>query len=140
MRRLSAVNAPADDSFGILHRDFPLSPFHKDHGSHDYNYYHHQQDHRKNGPSALLQVDPDLLHRRRQAHNNARKYYQADAVPDSALGDLFPDPHNEGSAGGQSYHHHETESPTRIRHYLGACPAAGTFQSDRGHKSLAECK
>jgi hypothetical protein len=95
MRRLSAVHAPTDHAFGILHRYLTLPAFHKDDSRHNRHHHEYQDGDSKNGPFPSLQPIIDLADRIRQTHHDTGENDQADSISDASLGNLLADPHDE---------------------------------------------
>ncbi len=66
---------------------------------------------------------------------NTSENYQGNAVAYAALGDLFPQPHNKGRAGGQGHHGHKPEFQTR-RNNHAARANRGLLQPHGDHIAL----
>src|SRR5206468_12407202 len=114
---LPAHHLAPNDAFGILDWNAPLASFNEHDERHHHDHHDNQQCHRRNGkssPGAGLNFFDEVLNTTRQSHHNAGEDQQRHAVADAALGDLFAEPHDEGSAGGEREHRHEDETHSGI--------------------------
>ena len=113
-----------------------MAPFDEHNGCHGRDHHDNQHDHGEDRPGSLLQVHPDVPDGPWKPYHDSGKNDKADPVADPALGDLFPEPHDECSSRGQRDHHHEPE----VEHDLRPYPATAAFQRDSSHEGLEEGK
>src|ERR1041385_5267849 len=132
MRGLPAHHLPSDNALRILHRDAALAAFHVNNKRHYRNHERDQHDHengRERPPGAILGFVKQSGNPTWQAYDDSSKDQQGHAVADAPLSDLFPEPHNENTARGQSEDSHQDESVARIND-----KSSGLLQTDSNPK------
>ena len=115
MGGLSAHDAAAYYALGVLHRDAAFGSLYKDNEG-DYHHHHHQH-HDESEDTPLFgdkYVDVEIADRTRYTDHNAGEDDQRHAVADTAFGNLFTQPHNESSTGGERQDGQQNEANTRI--------------------------
>ena len=114
MGALAPVHLSADNSFGVLHRYSSLPLLYENDRRNDRNHQHQKDDHRENSDGPGGQQPEGISDGGGHPGNDSGKDDQGDPVADPALGNLLPQPHDEGRTGGEGDHRHEAEAPARI--------------------------
>ena len=132
---LSAHDLAPDNTFGVLHRNATLAAFDIDDEGHHHNHQGDQNEHgrrSKGAPSVGANLVIEIGDATRQSYDNAREDQQRHAVPDTALRNLFAQPHDERAASGEREHGHQAEAPAGVDDEISAT----LFQADRNPKRL----
>ena len=138
MRALPAVHPPADDAFGVLHRDASLPALHEDDDRDDDHRDHGHEERREDRELALADELQRGEHGVRQLGDDAREDDHGDAVPDATLRHLLAQPHDEGRTGRERDHGHQAESPARLEHHAGAAGRLDGLETGGDEEALHE--
>jgi hypothetical protein len=113
---LAAHHLASDDALGVLHRDTAFRALYKDDECNHCDHRDNEQDEgdgSEGSPRVVARLLVEVLNAARQADNDAGEDEQRHAVSDAALGDLFAQPHDEGSTGGERDDAHGDELAAR---------------------------
>src|ERR1700761_1059724 len=141
MRGLASHHFAPDDALGILNGNATLGLFNVDDEGDDRN---HAEDENGDGdggewsPGSVARLLVEVFDAFRQADDDAGKDEQAHAIADAALGDLFAQPHDKGSAGSESDDAEGDEDATRNGDHRLA--GAGVSQREGDGKGLYDAE
>ena len=132
MRTFTAGLTAALLAFRVLNNNATLGAFHID-DDENHGGNHDQQAKDEDGAERAGAAQfQRARNRRRQVGHNAGEDNQRNAVADTALGNLFAQPHQEHGAAGQRHHGGEAEEPATFHNNA----AGHAFQANRDAISL----